>query len=71
MPDLMTKQQLAVTVDGENVAIQIGSSTLKIHYEDALQLSQWIRLRAKQAKNACGDRSRHWSAIAYLDGLEN
>lgn len=70
MADLLTKQQIAVTADGELVAIQIGSSTLRIHYEDALQLSQWIRVRAKQAKNACGDRSRHWSAIAFLDGLE-
>lgn len=71
MPDLMTKQQIAVTIDGENVAMQIGGSTLKMHYEDALKFSQWIRLRAKQAKSACGDRSRHWSAIAVLDGLEN
>lgn len=67
----MTKQQIAVTIDGENVAMQIGSSTLKMHYEDALKFSQWIRLRAKQAKSMCGDRSRHWSAIAVLDGLEN
>jgi hypothetical protein len=70
MTSILKKQNLEVTAEGEMVAIQIGSQTLKLHYEDALLVSQWIRLRAKQAKNACGDRSRHWSAIAYLDGLE-
>ena len=60
---MLTKQTLAVTTDSELVLIQIGSSTLKIHYEDALQLSQWIRFRAKECKRNAGDRSRHWSGI--------
>lgn len=71
MPDLLTPKHLEVTTDGELVAIQIGSDVLKLHYEDALKLSQWIRLRAKQAKSKCGDVSRHWSAIAFLDALES
>lgn len=70
MPSLLTQQRLEVSTDGEMVAIQIGSSTLKLHYEDALKISQWIRVRAKEAKNKAGDRSRHWSAIAVLDDLK-
>lgn len=51
------------------VAIQIGNSTLRLHYTDALQLSQWIRIRAKESKRRAGDESRHWSAIGIVDGM--
>jgi hypothetical protein len=39
-------------------------------YETALQLSQWLRVRAKEAKRLNGDMSRHWSVVAVLEGLE-
>lgn len=68
-PDLLTPQKLEVSTEGELVLITVGNSTLKMHYEDALKISQWIRVRAKQAKELCGDRSRHWSAVAVLDGI--
>ena len=61
---------MAVQAEGELVAIQIGNTTLRMGYEDALKFSQWIRVRAKQAKRFAGDTSRHWSTIAVLDGLE-
>lgn len=66
---IMKPEHLSVSTDSELVVIQIGSSILKIHYEDALKLSQWIRLRAKEAKRIAGDQSRHWSVIATLDGV--
>jgi hypothetical protein len=70
-PDnLLTQQAIAVTAEGELVAIRVGNSTLRIHYEDALKLSQWIRVRAKEAKRRAGDMSRHWSAIALLEDLK-
>lgn len=68
-PGLLTPQHLEVSVEGELVAIQIGNSTMRLHYEDALKISQWIRMRAKQAKQRCGDVSRHWSALAVLEDL--
>lgn len=68
-PDLLTPQRIAVESQGENVLIHVGNSTLTLHYEDALKISQWIRLRAKQAKNRAGDMSRHWSAIGTLEGI--
>jgi len=69
-PSLMTKQQVAVGIDGELVTFTVGNSTLKMHYEEALKISQWLRVRAKQAKRLAGDVSRHWSAIAVLDGIK-
>jgi hypothetical protein len=73
-PDNLLKQTaIIVKVDDnpELVAIQIGNTTLRIGYEDALKLSQWIRVRAKEAKHICGDRSRHWSVVANLTNLES
>lgn len=69
-PPLLTPQHLAVRSEGEIVVITIGNSDLRLHYSDALKVSQWIRVRAKEAKRRCGDLSRHWSVIATLDGLK-
>ena len=41
----------------------------KMPYETALQLSQWLRVRGKEAKRRAGDMSRHLSAVGILDGL--
>lgn len=61
---------IAVSSEGELVALKIGSSVMKMNYEDALKLSQWLRIRAKEAKKRAGDMSRHWSAIGTLDDPE-
>lgn len=67
---LLSPEKVSVSFSGEIVNITVGNSTLGMHYEDALKLSQWIRMRAKQAKREAGDSSRHWSAIAVLDGIQ-
>jgi hypothetical protein len=69
-PPLLTPQALAVRSEGELVVVTVGGSDLRLHYEDALKVSQWIRVRAKEAKRRCGDVSRHWSTLAVLDGLK-
>lgn len=69
-PPLMQPENIAVSSDGELVVIRIGNSTLKMHYEDALKFSQFIRVRAKEAKRRAGDHSRHWSVIGTIEGLE-
>ena len=69
-PSLLKPQMTEVSAEGELVAIKIGDTTLKLHYSDALKISQWIRLRAKQAKRMAGDNSRHWSAVGHLSSLE-
>jgi hypothetical protein len=52
-----------VVAQGRLVLIKIGNTTISLHFESALKISQWIRLRAKEARNRAGD-IRHWSEIA-------
>jgi hypothetical protein len=66
---LLSRQHMSVATEGELVALTIGNATIKMPYETAIQLSQWLRVRGKEAKRMAGDSSRHWSAIAVLDGL--
>ena len=51
------------------VVLSIGNSDITMPYEAAIQLSQWLRVRGKEAKRTAGDMSRHWSAIGVLEGL--
>ncbi len=66
---LMSKLHVQVGTEGDLVTLQIGNVAIKMPYEAALQLSQWLRVRGKEAKRNAGDQSRHWSAIAVLDGV--
>lgn len=66
---LLSRQRIAVAVEGDMVKLSVGNADIRMPYETALQLSQWLRVRGKQAKRAAGDMSRHWSAIAILEGL--
>lgn len=52
-----------VVLEGRSlVAIKIGSKTLRLHFEKALTISQWLRVRAKEAQRTAGD-TRHWSEV--------
>lgn len=64
--NILRSTSCAVDTEGELVVIKLGNVTLKLGYEDGLKLSQWIRVRSKQAKARAGDVSRHWSAIGIL-----
>jgi hypothetical protein len=66
---LMSRQRISVEARGDLVRLSVGNADLDMPYETALQLSQWLRVRGKEAKRRAGDMSRHWSAIAVLDGL--
>ena len=68
--DVLKRQRIAVQCDGELVRLQVGNSTLTMDYETAIQLSQWLRFRGKEAKRNAGDVSRHWSALGLLDDVE-
>jgi hypothetical protein len=69
-PPAFRDEEVAVLDVGEHVEFRIGNSTLTFHYEDALKISQMIRVHAKHAKNRAGDQSRHWSALAMLEDLK-
>ena len=66
---LLSRQHISVASEGDLVTLTIGNATIKMPYETALQLSQWLRVRGKECKRLNGDMSRHWSAVAVLDGL--
>lgn len=67
---LLSKQRMAVAIEGEMVKLSIGNADIRMPYETALQLSQWLRVRGKEAKRLAGDVSRHWSAIGLIEGLK-
>lgn len=69
MTDLVKLQRVAVTAKGELVVLKIGSSEIHIGYEDALSLSQWLRVRAKEAKWNAGDGARNWRLMGFLTDL--
>lgn len=67
-PSVVKPSKVAVSAEGERVVIEIGNSRMTMNYEDALTFSQWVRVRAKEAKRNAGDMSRHWHGIAVLGG---
>lgn len=64
--NLMKREVIAVAAEGDLVSIKLGNVEVKLGYEDALVLSQWIRVRAKEAKLTAGDTRRHWSVVGQL-----
>jgi len=64
--DLLQKQRIAVSSEGDLVVMDLGNVQVKLSYETALLLSQWLRVRAKEAKQRAGDQSRHWSCVGVL-----
>ena len=65
-PGLLRRERIAVAAEGDLVVLSLGNVELKLPYETALLLSQWLRVRAKEAKRTAGDTSRHWSAVGVL-----
>ena len=52
--DLLKRERIAVSSEDELVVMQLGNVTIKLPYETALLLSQWLRVRAKEAKRRAG-----------------
>lgn len=67
-PSLLKPMKVKVEQNGEYVELTIGNSTMRMSYEHALTLSQWLRLHGKAAKRFAGDGSRHWSMVAMANG---
>lgn len=66
----LQRMRMEVVCRGELVDLVVGNTTLTMPYDAALQLSQWLRVRGKEAKRNAGDLSRHWSVIGLLEGVE-
>ena len=61
--DLLKREQIAVRAVGGTVELTAGSALATLPYEAALQISQWIRVRAKESQARAGDTKRHWSKV--------
>ena len=61
--DLLKKHAIAVRQEGGTVVLTAGTAMMTLPYEAALQISQWIRLKAKESQTRAGDVKRHWSEI--------
>jgi hypothetical protein len=61
--DLLKKHQIEVRAEGGLVSLTAGTAMMQIPYQAALQISQWIRVRAKESQTRAGDVTRHWSKI--------
>jgi len=61
--DLLKKHDIAVRQEGGLVVLTAGTSMMQIPHAAALQISQWIRLKAKESQTRAGDTKRHWSEI--------
>jgi hypothetical protein len=64
--DIMQQRRIAVSSEADLVVMQLGNVTVKLPYATAFQLSQWLRVRAKEAKRFAGDTSQHWSLLGTL-----
>lgn len=70
-PKLFKKFIWNATQKGDNVVLRMGNADIEMGYEDALRMSQALRVAGKQAKAHAGDVSRHWSVIANLGTQES
>lgn len=70
-PKLFKKFMWSATPQGDNVVLRMGNANIEMGYEDALRMSQALRVAGKQAKAHAGDVSRHWSVIANLGTQES
>lgn len=61
--DRLKREQIAVRQECATVVLTAGTSEAAFPYAAALQISQWIRLRAKESQTRAGDTTRHWSEI--------
>lgn len=67
---ILKPQKIDVRSEGELVVLKVGGAEMKMHYETAIQLSTWLRVRGKEAKRLAGDVSRHWTVIGKLDAVQ-
>lgn len=61
--DLVKHEQIEVKAEGGTVTLTAGTASMNLPHEAAQQVSQWIRVRAKESKTRAGDTARHWSEI--------
>ena len=56
-------RNMLITFVTGTVVLIAGTAAMTLPHACASQVSQWIRLRAKESQMRAGDASRHWSEI--------
>jgi len=62
LPGMLHVRDISVCAIGQVVSLRLGRSTIGIPWETALQVSQWIRVRGKEAKRNASEQA-HWSTF--------
>jgi hypothetical protein len=63
LPELLRPHGLDISTSGQLVVFKIGKATAQLPFDVANTLSQWIRVRGKEAKRNAGELA-HWSRFA-------
>ena len=64
--NILKRARIHIEAEADMVIMRLGNVEYRMPYDDALLLSQWVRVRAKQAKRFAGDRGTHWSVVGTL-----
>jgi hypothetical protein len=59
-----------VETEGEMTYLVLGNNSIGFHFEAGLQLSQWLRSAAAQAKNWAGDGGKAIHCVGTLSDAE-
>lgn len=62
LPKLLRARDLECYAEGQFVVLKIRRTTAKLPWPVSRKLSQWIRVRGKEAQRNAGERA-HWSTL--------
>ena len=63
LPQLLKAKGISVDTEGRMVILKIDRMTAKFSYQTARMISQWLRVRGKEAKGKAGEKA-HWSELS-------
>jgi hypothetical protein len=63
LPERVKDKDIDAGTDGFQVVLRVQNTYMAMPYDAALTISQWIRVRGKEARNHAGEAA-HWSQFA-------
>ncbi len=70
LPKILKAYEAAVEARGTSVFVKLGPCELGLPWEVCFILSQWIRLKGKEAKRNAGEMA-HWSKVEHAGAVAN
>ncbi len=65
-PGVLNRTTFSTAVEGSIVILQLGNVPIRMDYNTALQMSQFLRVAGRKAKQNAGDFSRDINIVANL-----